>query len=50
MEDTRKRVGNNYPHWCDYETGKWTTTVDGDWTGWPPSTQATIVTAHRRLL
>ena len=37
MEDTRKRVGNNYPHWCDYETGKWTTTVDGDWTGgfWP---------------
>src|ERR1700730_7137926 len=37
MQDTRKRVGNNYPHWCDYETGKWTTTVDGDWTGgfWP---------------
>src|ERR1700726_2582150 len=37
MEDTHKRVGNNYPHWCDYETGKWTTTVDGDWTGgfWP---------------
>jgi unsaturated chondroitin disaccharide hydrolase len=37
MEDTRKRVGNNYPHWCDYGTGKWTTTVDGDWTGgfWP---------------
>ena len=37
MEDTRKRVGNNYPHWCDYQTGKWTTTVDGDWTGgfWP---------------
>jgi len=37
MEDTRKRVGDSYPHWCDYETGKWTTTVDGDWTGgfWP---------------
>ena len=37
MEDIRKRVGDNYPHWCDYETGKWTTTVDGDWTGgfWP---------------
>src|SRR5262249_22928286 len=33
MEDIRKRVGDNYPHWCDYETGKWTTTVDGDWTG-----------------
>jgi unsaturated chondroitin disaccharide hydrolase len=33
MEDTRKRVGNEYPHWADPETGTWTTTVDGDWTG-----------------
>jgi len=30
MEDTRRRVG---PHWADPETGDWTTTVDGDWTG-----------------
>jgi unsaturated chondroitin disaccharide hydrolase len=33
MEETRKRVGNEYPHWADPETGTWTTTVDGDWTG-----------------
>jgi unsaturated chondroitin disaccharide hydrolase len=33
MKDTRERVGNEYPHWADPETGKWTTTVDGDWTG-----------------
>ena len=33
MEDTRERVGREYPHWADPETGKWTTTVDGDWTG-----------------
>ncbi len=33
IEDTRKRVGNEYPHWADPETGTWTTTADGDWTG-----------------
>jgi unsaturated chondroitin disaccharide hydrolase len=33
MEDTRGRVGPAYPHWADTETGNWTTTVDGDWTG-----------------
>jgi unsaturated chondroitin disaccharide hydrolase len=33
MKDTRERVGNGYPHWADPETGKWVTTVDGDWTG-----------------
>jgi unsaturated chondroitin disaccharide hydrolase len=33
MEDTRARVGKAYPHWADPETGNWTTTVDGDWTG-----------------
>ncbi len=40
IEDTRKRVGNEYPHWADPETGTWTTTVDGDWTGgfWPECT------------
>ncbi len=37
MEDIRKRVGSAYPHWADPETGNWTTTIDGDWTGgyWP---------------
>jgi unsaturated chondroitin disaccharide hydrolase len=33
MQDTRERVGSAYPHWADPETGRWTTTVDGDWTG-----------------
>ena len=33
MEDTRRRVGRAYPHWADPETGAWTTTDDGDWTG-----------------
>ena len=33
MEDTRRRVGSAYPHWADPETGAWTTTADGDWTG-----------------
>jgi unsaturated chondroitin disaccharide hydrolase len=28
---------SEFPHWADATTGKWTTTVDGDWTGgaWP---------------
>ena len=58
MEDTRRRVGNEYPHWADPETGKWTTTIDGDWTGgywpgcigWPQSTAGMCVTAHRPRL
>jgi unsaturated chondroitin disaccharide hydrolase len=33
MDDTRGRVGTAYPHWADTETGNWTTTADGDWTG-----------------
>ncbi len=33
IEDTRKRVGNEYPHWANPETGNWMTTVDGDCTG-----------------
>ena len=33
MEDTRRRVGSAYPHWADPETGAWTTSADGDWTG-----------------
>lgn len=25
--------GQGFPHWADPDTGKWTTTPDGDWTG-----------------
>jgi len=30
-------LDQEFPHWADAKTGKWTTTVDGDWTGgaWP---------------
>jgi unsaturated chondroitin disaccharide hydrolase len=33
IDDTAARVGDRFPHWADPETGAWTTTVDGDWTG-----------------
>lgn len=33
VEDTAARVGDRFPHWADEETGEWTTTADGDWTG-----------------
>ena len=33
MCDTSARVGTQYPHWAEPETGDWTTTADGDWTG-----------------
>jgi unsaturated chondroitin disaccharide hydrolase len=33
IEDTAARVGDRLPHWADPETGAWTTTADGDWTG-----------------
>src|ERR1700682_5436080 len=33
IEDTARRVGNHFPHWADTDTGEWTTTADGDWTG-----------------
>jgi unsaturated chondroitin disaccharide hydrolase len=33
IEDTSARVGDRFPHWADPETGEWTTTPDGDWTG-----------------
>jgi len=37
LRDTSARVGARYPHWAEPETGDWTTTADGDWTGgfWP---------------
>ena len=33
IQDTAKRVTSGYPHWAHSETGHWTTTPDGDWTG-----------------
>jgi unsaturated chondroitin disaccharide hydrolase len=33
LADTAARVGDRFPHWADTETGAWTTTADGDWTG-----------------
>lgn len=33
IQDTAARVTEGFPHWADPETGAWTTTPDGDWTG-----------------
>ena len=33
VQDTASRVKSGFPHWADPETGEWTTTADGDWTG-----------------
>ena len=33
IRDTAARVKDGFPHWADPETGQWTTTPDGDWTG-----------------
>src|SRR6266508_124575 len=33
IRDTAARVTSGYPHWAHNETGQWTTTPDGDWTG-----------------
>ena len=33
IQDTASRVKEGFPHWADPETGQWTTTPDGDWTG-----------------
>ncbi|WP_157450355.1 glycoside hydrolase family 88 protein [Bradyrhizobium sp. ARR65] len=33
MEDTARQVGHAYPHWANPESGRWTTTSNGDWTG-----------------
>jgi unsaturated chondroitin disaccharide hydrolase len=32
-QDPMARVKEGFPHWADPETGRWTTTPDGDWTG-----------------
>lgn len=33
IQDTAAQVKDGFPHWADPETGQWTTTPDGDWTG-----------------
>src|SRR5262245_62134052 len=33
VQETVKQLGDGWPHWADPETGRWTTTPDGDWTG-----------------
>lgn len=33
IRDTAAQVTDGFPHWADPETGHWTTTPDGDWTG-----------------
>jgi unsaturated chondroitin disaccharide hydrolase len=37
IDQTLGVLQTEFPHWADAKTGKWTTTVDGDWTGgaWP---------------
>jgi len=37
IDQTLGVLQSEFPHWADAATGKWTTTVDGDWTGgaWP---------------
>jgi len=33
IEDSAHRCGERFPHWANPDTGDWTSTVDGDWTG-----------------
>ena len=33
IDDTAARVSKDFPHWADPDTGEWTTTPHGDWTG-----------------
>ena len=33
INDTATRVSKEFPHWADPDTGEWTTTPHGDWTG-----------------
>jgi unsaturated chondroitin disaccharide hydrolase len=37
VDQTLGVLQSEFPHWADATTGKWMTTVDGDWTGgaWP---------------
>jgi unsaturated chondroitin disaccharide hydrolase len=33
VEETATRVTDGFPHWAREDSGEWTTTPDGDWTG-----------------
>jgi len=33
IQDTARRVREEFPHWADPDTGEWVTSADGDWTG-----------------
>jgi unsaturated chondroitin disaccharide hydrolase len=33
IQDTAERVTSGFPHWARPDTGQWTSTPDGDWTG-----------------
>ena len=33
VRDTAGRVKDGFPHWAHPDSGAWTTTRDGDWTG-----------------
>ena len=33
VQETVAQAKDAWPHWADPETGRWTTTPDGDWTG-----------------
>ncbi len=33
IKDAQARVKDGFPHWADPDTGRWTTTPDGNWTG-----------------
>lgn len=33
IEDSARRIGEQYPHWAHTDSGDWVTTEDGDWTG-----------------
>lgn len=33
VRDTAGRIGEGFPHWADPQSGQWTVTADGDWTG-----------------
>ncbi|MDB5606835.1 MAG: hypothetical protein JWP25_3735 [Bradyrhizobium sp.] len=37
IDQTLASLDGRFPHWADAQTGVWTTTADGDWTGgaWP---------------
>src|ERR671933_2034991 len=33
IRESAQAVGERFPHWANADSGEWTTTADGDWTG-----------------